>query len=67
MATIGQFDVTATALQMAMVGAGIGDNGQVMNPTSSRRPSPRLEVLSNAEATAFSQAMTPANAMPLSG
>ena len=29
---IGQYDVRATALQMAMVGAAIGDNGVVMNP-----------------------------------
>ena len=66
MAAIGQFDVTATALQMAMVGAGIGDNGQVMNPyLVSQTLSPELEVLSNAEPTSFSQAMSPANAAEL--
>lgn len=66
MAAIGQFDVTATALQMAMVGAGIGDNGQVMNPyLVAQTLSPELEVLSNAEPTAFSQAMTPANSAEL--
>jgi len=63
MSAIGQFDVTATALQMALVGAGIGDNGQVMYPyLVSQTLSPELEVLQNAEPRAFSQAMTPANA-----
>ena len=63
MSAIGQFDVTATALQMAMVGAGIADNGQVMYPyLVSQTLSPELEVLQNAEPRAFSQAMTPANA-----
>jgi penicillin-binding protein A len=63
MAAIGQFDVTATALQMAMVGAGIGNNGQVMSPyLVAQTLSPELQVLENAEPTAYSQAMTPANA-----
>lgn len=66
MAAIGQFDVTASALQMAMVGAGIGNNGQVMSPyLVAQTLSPELEVLQNAEPTAFSQAMTPANSAAL--
>jgi peptidoglycan glycosyltransferase len=66
MSAIGQFDVTATALQMAMVGAGIGNNGQVMSPyLVSQVLSPELEVLETAEPVAFSQAMSPANASAL--
>ncbi len=68
MAAIGQFDVTATALQMAMVGAGIGNNGQVMSPyLVAQTLSPELEVLKNAEPTSYSQAMSPANAATLLG
>jgi len=68
MSAIGQFDVTATALQMAMVGAGIGDNGQVMSPyLVAQTLSPDLQVLQNAEPSAFSQAMSPANAATLLG
>ncbi len=32
MSAIGQFDVRATALQMAMVAAAIGNSGTTMNP-----------------------------------
>jgi peptidoglycan glycosyltransferase len=66
MSAIGQFDVSATALQMALVGAGIGDNGQVMSPyLVAQTLSPELAVLQNAEPTPFSQAMSPANAATL--
>ena len=66
MAAIGQFDVTASALQMAMVGAGIANNGQVMSPyLVAQTLSPELEVLQNAEPTPFAQAMTPANSAAL--
>ncbi|MFN8167970.1 MAG: penicillin-binding transpeptidase domain-containing protein [Candidatus Nanopelagicales bacterium] len=66
MSAIGQFDVTATALQMALVGAGIGNNGQVMYPyLVSQVLSPELEVLETAEPREFSQAMSPANAAEL--
>ncbi len=66
MSAIGQFDVSATALQMAMVGAGIGNNGQVMYPyLVSEVLSPQLTTLEIAEPTAFSQAMSPANAAAL--
>ena len=66
MSAIGQFDVTATALQMALVGAGIGNNGQVMSPyLVSQVLSPELEVLETAEPQEFSQAMSPANAASL--
>lgn len=66
MSAIGQFDVSATALQMAMVGAGIANNGQVMEPyLVSEILSPELETLETAEPQAFSQAMSPANAASL--
>lgn len=66
MAAIGQFDVTATALQMAMVGAGIADNGTVMSPyLVAQVLGPDLSVLEQAEPVQFSQAMTPANAASL--
>lgn len=66
MSAIGQFDVSATALQMAMVGAGIANNGQVMEPyLVSEILSPELETLETAEPKAFSQAMSPANAASL--
>ncbi|MBI1377919.1 MAG: penicillin-binding protein 2 [Frankiales bacterium] len=68
MSAIGQYDVAATALQMAMVGAGIADNGQVMSPyLVSQTLSPDLAVLANAEPTPFAQAMSPANASALLG
>ena len=48
---------------MAIVGAGIGNNGQVMSPyLVAQTLSPSLEVLENAEPRPFSQAMSPANA-----
>ena len=66
MSAIGQFDVTATALQMALVAAGIGNNGQVMSPyLVSQTLSPELAVLQDAVPTSFSQAMSPANAATL--
>jgi peptidoglycan glycosyltransferase len=68
MSAIGQFDVSATALQMAMVGAGIANNGQVMSPyLVAQTLSPELGVLQDAEPTPFSQAMSPANAATLLG
>ena len=68
MSAIGQFDVAATALQMAMVGAGIANNGQVMYPyLVSEILSPSLETLETASPSAFSQAMSPANAATLLG
>jgi peptidoglycan glycosyltransferase len=66
MSAIGQFDVSATALQMAMVGAGIANNGQVMSPyLVAQTLSPELAVLQNAEPASFSQAMSPANSAAL--
>jgi peptidoglycan glycosyltransferase len=53
---------------MAMVGAGIGNNGQVMYPyLVSQVLSPELDPLETAEPKEFSQAMSPANASTLLG
>ena len=61
--SIGQFDVAATPLQMAMVGAGIANNGVVMQPYLVQQVrSADLTVLENANPKQFSQAMTAANA-----
>ena len=60
---IGQFDVRATALQMAMVGAAIGNNGVTMNPyLVDQILAPDLSVLEQTQPSVFRQAMTPQNA-----
>lgn len=57
---IGQFDVAATPLQMAMVAAGIANRGVVMRPyLVSERLSPDLTVLSIAKPQEFGRAISP--------
>jgi peptidoglycan glycosyltransferase len=57
---IGQFDVRATALQMAMVGAGVANNGVVMNPyLVVEERAPDLSTLAVTQPTVFSRAVTP--------
>jgi len=59
-ASIGQFDVRATPLQMAMVAAGIANRGVVMQPyLVNRIRSSDLDTVSAAEPTPFSTAVTP--------
>lgn len=66
MSAIGQFDVQATALQMAMVGAGIGNDGVVMRPYLVNQVlGPNLKVLENATPQQFSRAMSIENARTL--
>jgi len=66
MSAIGQFNVQATALQMAMVGAGIGNDGVVMRPYLVNQVlGPNLKVLANATPQQFSRAMSPENARTL--
>jgi len=66
MAAIGQFDVRATALQMAMVAAGIGNNGSVMRPYLVQQVlAPDLSVLENTQPQQFSTALTPEHAAQL--
>ena len=63
MSAIGQFDVRATVLQMAMVAAGIANNGVVMNPyLVSQVLGPDLTVLQNTNPSAFGRAMSIENA-----
>src|SRR5690606_28083574 len=63
---IGQFEVAATPLQMAMVTAAIANDGNVMKPhvVKSVR-SPNLSVLEETEPERISTAMTPSNAAKL--
>ncbi len=52
LSSIGQFDVAATPLQMAMVGAGIANDGVVMKPyLVDEIKSPKLDVLEKTDAT----------------
>jgi peptidoglycan glycosyltransferase len=65
-AAIGQYDVRATPLQMAMVSAGIANNGSVMTPylvKDSRNSS--LDIINQTEPQQLSQAVTPAVAAEL--
>ncbi len=63
---IGQFEVAATPLQMAMVTAAIANDGNVMKPyvVKSVR-SPNLSVLDEAKPERISQAMSASNASKL--
>lgn len=63
MSAIGQFDVQATALQMAMVTAAIANDGVVMKPYLVEQIlGPDLSILENASPAAISRAMKPENA-----
>lgn len=56
---IGQFDVSATPLQMAMVAAGIGNDGTVMKPyLVDRVYSPDVKVLDETDPEELHQAMS---------
>ncbi len=60
---IGQFDVAATPLQMAMVVAGIANDGTVMKPhVVSEVRSPDLDVLEEVQPEELSQATSPETA-----
>ena len=63
---IGQFEVAATPLQMAMVGAAIANDGVVMRPyVVETVRSPSLRVLEEAEPEELSEAMSADNAAKL--
>lgn len=63
MSAIGQFDVRANALQMALVAAGIANDGVVMKPyLVSQLLGPDLTVLQNTNPVAFGRAMKSENA-----
>ncbi len=63
---IGQFDVRASALNMAQVSAAVAQNGSVMNPFMVKEiSSPDLRVLDTTTPTTYGQAMSPQNAEAL--
>lgn len=66
MSAIGQFDVRATPLQMAMVSAAVANGGVLMRPyLTARTRGPDLSILSEAEPSVFSTPMTEGNAAEL--
>lgn len=66
MSAIGQYDVQATAMQMAMATAGIANSGVVMNPyLVSQILGPDLNPLETATPSAMNRAMTDHNARTL--
>lgn len=63
---IGQYEVAATPLQMAMVAAGIANGGAVMTPYIVKTVrSPNLKVLDQTAPSKLSQAMSASNATKL--
>jgi len=66
MSAIGQFDVRATALQMAMVTAAIGNSGRTMRPYLIQEVrGPDLSILQTTEPEVFADAMRPSEALAL--
>jgi peptidoglycan glycosyltransferase len=66
LSAIGQFDVAASPLQMAMVTAAIANDGVLMEPyIVSQVQAPDLKVLSNHRPQELSEPMTPENARAL--
>ena len=66
MSAIGQFDVRATALQMAMVTAAIGNSGRTMRPYLVQEVrAPDLTILQTTEPQVFADAMRPSEALAL--
>ncbi len=66
MSAIGQFDVRATALQMAMVAAAVGNSGTTMTPYLVQEVrGPDLSILQTTEPVTYAQSMTPLNAAQL--
>jgi peptidoglycan glycosyltransferase len=67
-AAIGQFDVRATTLQMAMVAAAVGNRGITMRPGLVDEVSaPDLSPLEEFQPREFAEAMTPEHAAELTG
>ena len=63
---IGQYEVAATPLQMAMVAGGVANAGSVMKPYVVKTVrSPNLKVLDQADPSELSQAMSASNAAKL--
>jgi len=63
---IGQFEVAASPLQMAMVAGGIANEGTVMKPFVTKTVrAPNLKVVDEVEPSEFSEAMSSGNASAL--
>ena len=63
---IGQYEVAATPLQMAIVAAAIGNGGEVMRPYVVKTVrAPNLRPVEQAEPERFGRAMSPSNAAKL--
>ncbi|MCF8557425.1 MAG: penicillin-binding protein 2, partial [Candidatus Nanopelagicales bacterium] len=66
MSAIGQFDVRATALQMAMVAAAVGNSGTLMEPYLVQEVrGPDLSILQTTQPKVFAESMTPLDAVQL--
>lgn len=66
MSAIGQYDVRATTLQMALVAAAVGNTGITMRPgVVDQTAAPDLQPLETFEPSRFAQAMTPEHAAQL--
>ena len=66
LSSIGQYDVRATPLQMAMVVAGVANSGKVMKPyLVDEVQSPDLDVLKKTDSEVLSDAISPASARQL--
>ncbi len=64
MSAIGQFDVRATALEMAMVAAAVGNNGKLMTPYLVQEVrGPDLAILQTTQPEQFATTMDPLNAV----
>jgi peptidoglycan glycosyltransferase len=66
LSAIGQFDVRATALQMAMVMASVGNSGRTMNPYLVQEiRGPDLSILQTTDPSQFADALKPSNSLSL--
>jgi peptidoglycan glycosyltransferase len=66
MSAIGQFDVRATTMQMAMVTAAIGNSGRTMQPYLIQEVrAPDLTILQTTEPKVFADALRPSEALAL--
>ena len=66
LSALGQFDVQTTALQLALIAAGIGNEGVVMQPKLINRSfAPNLTLLSQADSDVFNRAIKPTTAAAL--
>lgn len=66
LSAIGQFDVRATALQMAMVMASVGNSGRTMNPYLVQEiRGPDLSILQTTDPSQFSDALKPSDSLSL--